>query len=128
MHLRIAMLYVKNMERMRRFYSEALGNHPSEQHSTECWCVFESGAAQLALHSIPAEMADDIEIDVPAVPREDNPVKLIFEVEDLEEARARLESHGAQVLQRTWQKPGEACDLADPEGNIFQLAAYRNDK
>ena len=122
MRLLTAMLYVKDMQSMKRFYSELLGAGPDTKRSSVSFAVFDTGVARFALHEIPAELARNIEIASPPIPREHDPVKLIFDVEDVEETRARLESHGAQVLRRLWQKPGEACDMADPEGNIFQLS------
>lgn len=52
-----------------------------------------------------------------------DPVKLIFEVKDVESERARLESLGTRILRRPWQQPGMACDAVDPEGNVFQLCS-----
>ena len=54
--------------------------------------------------------------------RDQNPVKLIFAVDDLSVERARLEAMGITMLQRSWQEPTESCDCIDPEGNIFQIA------
>lgn len=50
-------------------------------------------------------------------------MKLIFEVKDVESERSRLESLGIKLLRRPWQKPGEACDAVDPEGNVFQICS-----
>jgi predicted enzyme related to lactoylglutathione lyase len=123
MPLRGAMLYVKDLERMKQFYGDLLGVKPGNQESTDVWAAFDTGGAALALHSIPAEIAKHIEISPPAAPRENDPVKLIFEVKDVEAERARLESLGITLLRRPWQKPGEACDAVDPEGNIFQICS-----
>ena len=68
-----------------------------------------------------------IEIAFPSQPREHEPVKLIFEVKDVEGERERLESLGVQTLRRPWQQSGEACDAVVPEGNIFQLCSSRAD-
>jgi len=121
MQLRSAILYVKDLERMKRFYGEMLGASPTNQGWTDRWATFETGGACFSLHAIPAEIANRIEIESPPVPREEHSVKLIFETKDVELERARLESLGIQVLRRPWQKPGEACDAVDPEGNIFQI-------
>lgn len=91
------------------------------QDSTDGWATFETGGVVFALHAIPAEIAKNIEIKSPPAPREEDPVKLIFEVKDVEFERIRLESLGIQVLRRPWQRPGETCDAVDPEGNIFQI-------
>lgn len=123
MKLGSAMLYVKDLQHMKRFYTDLLGSGPSNQDSTDTWAVLETSGARFVLHAIPAELAQDIEITSPPTAREEAPVKLIFEVSDVEAARARLKALGAQVLRRPWQKPGEAFDAVDPEGNIFQVGA-----
>jgi predicted enzyme related to lactoylglutathione lyase len=121
MQLRGAILYVKDLERMRRFYSEVLGAEPTNRDWTGEWAAFDAGGVQFALHAIPEDIAKNIAIASPPAPREESPVKLVFEVADVEAARERLESLGHQTLRRSWQEPGEACDAVDPEGNVFQL-------
>lgn len=123
MQLRGAMLYVKDLEPMKRFYGEVLGMQPTPQESTDVCATFDDGEIRFMLHAIPAAIAEKIEIASPPQPRENHPVKLIFAVSDVEGARQRLESLGVQTLRRPWQKPGEACDALDPEGNIFQLCS-----
>src|SRR5580658_5005506 len=127
MRLGCAMLYVKDLTRMKEFYSEMLGIEPivSElaKEWPESWAEFDAGGARLALHAIPAEIARGIEISSPPKPRERNPVKLIFRVEDVRAERARLESLGITMLNRSWQNPAESCDGIDPEGNIFQISS-----
>ena len=121
MQLRSAILYVKDFERMKHFYSEMLGTMPVNQEWTGTWASFKTGGARFSLHAIPAEIAKDIVIESPPIPREQNPVKLTFEVTDVESERAKLEALGARIVRRAWQKPGEACDAVDPEGNVFQI-------
>ncbi len=123
MKLRSALLYVKDLDRMKQFYAEIFAAKPTNQDLTDVWAVFETGGARLVLHAIPVEIAKKIEIKSPPMPREEDPVKLIFEVMDVESERARLETLGIQLLRRPWQKPGEACDALDPEGNIFQICS-----
>lgn len=117
------MLYVKDLERMKQFYADMLALAPSNVHWTDSWATFDAGGVRFALHAIPAALAQAIEIASPPVPREQAPVKLIFEVDDVEAARERLESLGIQTLRRPWQNPGEACDAVDPEGNVFQFCS-----
>ena len=74
------------------------------------------------MRSLP-DIAEKIEIESPPVPRESEPVKLIFEVRDVEGERERLQSLGIRTLRRPWQQHGEACDAINPEGNIFQLGS-----
>lgn len=123
MQLRSAVLYVKDLERMKRFYGDMLGVAPTNREWTDVWAAFDTAGVRFALHAIPAEMARNINIAFPPVPREKDPVKLIFEVKDVESERARLESLGVRILRRPWQQPGEACDAVDPEGNVFQICS-----
>ena len=123
MQLRSAMLYVKDLERMKRFYAGVLGTEPTNESWTNIWATFDRGGIRFALHAIPADTAENIEITSPPVLRENQPVKLTFEVKDVEGERQRLESLGIRTLRRPWQQPGEACDAVDPEGNIFQLCS-----
>jgi len=121
--LRSAMLYVRDLERMKRFYGDLLEVEPTNQNWTSIWSTFDAGGLRFALHAIPAEIAQDFEIADHAAPRENAPVKLIFEVKNVEGERERLESFGVRTIRRSWQKPGDACDAVDPEGNVFQLCS-----
>lgn len=121
MRLQSALVFVKDLERMKQFYAGMLGVQPADHNAA--WAAFDTGGARFALHAIPAEIAQHIQIASPPLPREQAPVKLIFEVPDVESARARLESLGAKTLRRPWQQPGEACDAVDPEGNVFQICS-----
>ncbi len=121
MRLGTVMLYVKDLARMRQFYGGLLGVQATED--TEAWAAFDGGGTRFALHAIPEEIAAQIAIDSPPAPREDGAVKLIFEVKDVEAERARLEALGARMVRRPWQRPGEACDAVDPEGNVFQICS-----
>lgn len=123
MRLGCAMIYVKDFPRMKEFYSEMLGGKPINKEWTDSWAEFDAGGARFALHAIPAEIARGIEISSPPKPRERDPIKLIFRVEDVRAERARLESLGITMLNRPWQNPAEACEGIDPEGNIFQISS-----
>ena len=117
MRLSSAMVYVKDLPRMRAFYGEMLGVKPSNDTWTDSWTEFDAGGVLFALHAIPPEIASQIEIASPPRPRGQNPVKLIFEVDDVDAERARLESLGVTMVQRPWG----AWDGIDPEGNVFGI-------
>jgi predicted enzyme related to lactoylglutathione lyase len=106
MQRRSAMLYVKDLQRMKQFYSDMLGVQPTNQAWTDVWAAFDTRGARFALHAIPAEIAKHIEIVSPPAPREKSAVKLIFEVKDVESERVRLESLGIETIRRPWQQPG----------------------
>lgn len=111
------MIYVKDMNRMAAFYETALGLKPIEATRLENWVEFEAGAAKLALHAVPSQIAGQIKVESPQRPREDNPVKLSFEVEDVVSEARRLELLGVPILRRAWG----GYDGLDPEGNVFGL-------
>jgi catechol 2,3-dioxygenase-like lactoylglutathione lyase family enzyme len=117
MQLHRAMIYVKDLPRMREFYSQMLGVKPVNEKWAGEWAEFDAGSARFALHAIPADIARQIEISSPPRPREKDPVKLVFEVDDVETERARLASLGATMVQRPWG----SWDGIDPEGNVFGL-------
>ena len=116
------MIYVKDLPRMKEFYGQMLGRQPINKEWTDSWAEFDTGGARFALHAIPAEIAQGIEISSPPKPRDRDPIKLIFGVEDVRAERERLESLGITMLQRPWQNPAESCEGIDPEGNIFQIS------
>ena len=117
MQLHRAMIYVKDLPRMAMFYGETLGFKRVDDGRFDSWVEFDAGGARFALHAIPAEIARHIEISSPPRARENDPVKLFFEVEDVEAERARLASLGITMVQRPWG----SWDGIDPEGNIFGL-------
>jgi hypothetical protein len=82
------------------------------------WVEFDAGGALLALHAIPAHIAETIEIATPPEARAKTPIKLVFETADLVAARVRLVSHGAVMFE---PRASGGCDGLDPEGNVFQV-------
>ena len=127
MRLQSAMLFVKDLEGMKCFYSEILASNPTKQDATGTCFTFTTGGVRFSLHAIPAEIAKGIVIESTPTPREQNPIKLIFEVKDVEAERTRLQALGVQMLRRPWQKPGDASDGVDPEGNVFQICSSSAD-
>ena len=117
MRLNQAMIYVKDLNRMAAFYGNTLGLKPVEETRMENWVEFETGATKFSLHAIPSEIAAQIQISTPPRPREKNPLKLSFEVDDIASERQRLESLGVTIVRRPWG----AYDGIDPEGNVFGI-------
>lgn len=111
------MIYVNDLDRMAGFYSEALGLRPIEETRMDTYVEFDAGATIFALHAIPVEQR--CKTSSRQHPRENNPVKLSFEVENLASERKRLEALGVTILERPWG----SCDGIDPEGNIFGIYA-----
>ena len=119
MRLISAMIFVKDLPRMAAFYENTLGLKPIAETRLDNWVEFEAGPARFSLHAIPAAIAEQIKIPSPPEPRERNPVKLSFEVDDVAAERHRLESLGVMILERPWG----AYDGVDPEGNVFGLSS-----
>jgi len=119
MQLQRAMIFVKDLNRMAAFYGDTLGLKSVDETRTDSWVEFDAGNAILALHAIPSDLADGIEISSPPRVREKNPTKLVFAVEDVQSERAWLEALGVTIVLRPWG----TCDGVDPEGNVFQIAA-----
>lgn len=118
MRLKQAILFVKDLPRMTAFYTEVLQTEPNSETRTGSWVVFEAGALSFALHAVPAQIAEQIEIPSPPAPRDAVPVKLIFEAEDVSAESRRLGALGVTIRERPWG----AFDAVDPEGNIFTIS------
>jgi catechol 2,3-dioxygenase-like lactoylglutathione lyase family enzyme len=117
MRLSRAMIYVKDLSRMAAFYADTIGLTPIAEARTRTWAEFDAGGAGFALHAIPAEIAEQIQISSPPQPREETPIKLSFAVPNLAAEVDRLRSLGVTIVERPWG----AYDLVDPEGNIVGL-------
>lgn len=120
MELRQAMIFAKDMAVMTAFYRDGLGLRMRLDRSRGDWVEFEAGGSLLALHAIPPEIAKDIDIKSPPERRSETPIKLIFETDDLDGARAHLTRHGAVMDQ---PRSRGSCDGLDPEGNVFSIVA-----
>jgi len=116
--LKRVMIFAKDMQRMTAFYRNGLGLRELPERAQPGWVEFDAGGALLALHEIPEHIAKDIRIDVPPEGRSETPIKVVFETDDLDAARAHLAKHGA-VMREPWS--WGACDGLDPEGNVFQI-------
>jgi len=115
-----AIIFAKDMQRLAEFYHEALGLPVITAPTAPGWLELDAGGVRLALHAIPPRLARQIEITHPPRAREETPVKLVFEVDDLEAMRRRLVHHGATMFE---PKSSGVCDGLDPEGNVFSLVA-----
>lgn len=113
-----AVLFVKDLAAMTAFYRDGLGL-AVRAGAAPGWVPLDAGGVELGLHQIPHEIAATIAIASPPVARADTPIKLVFEVDDMAAARARLIAHGAVMAEPRWG----GCDGCDPEGNVFRIAA-----
>jgi catechol 2,3-dioxygenase-like lactoylglutathione lyase family enzyme len=110
-------LFVRDLPRMTAFYRDVLGLSPIDDGQTQDWVEFRAGAMTLGLHAIPADIAAACTPEIPPRAREGNPLRLDLSVPDVETEKRRLAALGVTLLARPWG----ACDLVDPEGNVFGL-------
>jgi predicted enzyme related to lactoylglutathione lyase len=117
-----AVVYVKDLRRMRDFYRAAFRMVAVDD--ADDYCVLESQGLTLSLVAAPDRIAAGITLSNPPSRRENVPIKLSFGVDSLEERRPVLAEFGGTVdpPQTQWSfRGGIHCDGVDPEGNVLQL-------
>ncbi len=117
-----AVLYAKDLDRLVRFCASVAGIEPLTIEKG--FATLGSGSRQFVIVRIPKHIAETIDIATPPRPREHTPLKLVFSVADIADARARAAELGGALnaMEREWEFDGaKVCDGHDPEGNIFQL-------
>jgi predicted enzyme related to lactoylglutathione lyase len=118
-----AVIYTKDVRRLVEFYSSVACIGVKEIQDAFAVLGGKS-SSQLVIVRIPKRIADTIDIETPPVRREDTPVKLVFEVENIASARDLAAERGGAMnaAGREWEFEGlKVCDGHDPEGNVFQL-------
>jgi catechol 2,3-dioxygenase-like lactoylglutathione lyase family enzyme len=121
MKLAVAILFARDVAKLRAFYEGVLGLAVVDETPDGDWVRLDAGGAGLALHAIPKSIAKNITIADPPKPRADAPLKLAFHADDPGEERKRLLALG--VTMREVKRFGDVafCDGVDPEGNVFQI-------
>ena len=122
-----AVVYAKNLKRIAEFYQRVASL--SLKRAAEDHVVLVSESFELVVVQIPRHLAESIEIEEPAVRRTQNPIKLVFFVENIAVARevANTRSVALNAPDDEWVFEGNrVCDGHDPEGNVFQLRQIGN--
>jgi lactoylglutathione lyase len=106
--------WVSDMGRSVEFYRDVLGLRLVRQDGPS-WAEFDAGAVRLALHGA-----------IDGHPVEPGGATAVFEVPDLDAARALLEERGAELLEEVGEVEGFArfATVVDPDGNRIQLIEY----
>ena len=112
MNLDHVWFFVSDMDRSIAFYRDALGLALAMRHGDE-WAELEAGGVRIGLHG----SRDG------ASPHGGT---VVFDVEDLELAKARLEERGVVFEEHLGEVPGYAryASFEDPDGNSLQLIEY----
>jgi Glyoxalase-like domain len=109
-----------NVRRLAAFYETVLGARSVHEPTGDIRLL--SDRDEVLVHSIPKRIAKDIEISSPPAPRENSPLKPIFDVDSLEGALTGVEATGGVVTSRTFSLDGlTRHDVLDPDGNVIQL-------
>ncbi len=119
MRLHSAMIFVRDLDRMTAFFRDVVGFAPLDATRRADWVDFATGGAGFALHAIAPHLSPDRETAAKPAPREEQPCKLIFAVDDIDRELARLEGLGVPILHRPWG----GWDFVDPEGNVHGVRA-----
>jgi CreA protein len=106
--------WVADMDRAVEFYTKGLALDLRMRHGDD-WAELEAGDVRLGLHG--GATSD-------AVPTPGGTV--VFEVDDLDAARAALEERGVSFDEHLGEVPGYAryASFTDPDGNAMQLIEY----
>ena len=128
MELRIC-IDVDNMERAVEFYTKALGLRTGRRFKSDFVEILGAGSPidllfnEAGTHPIARGYGSE---SVRSYQRHWTPVHLDFVVEDIDEAVARLQRHGAAlempVTERIW---GRIAGLADPFGHGIDLLEFK---
>jgi hypothetical protein len=109
-----------NVLRLAAFYGAVLDAEPLDESSADIRLINERD--EVLIHSIPKKVAKEIEINSPPAPRENSPLKPVFDVASLERALGKVEAMGGVVTSRGFSLNGlTRRDVLDPDGNVIQL-------
>ncbi|MBV8317854.1 MAG: hypothetical protein JOZ53_23170 [Planctomycetaceae bacterium] len=109
-----------------RWYVDVLGHRPVLEDTEHQYALLEAGTGRVALKGggVPGTGVDP----VPGPGRD--AVRLVFRVEDLEVARARLRDRGVDVgaLVEDQRECYRSVRLSDPEGTPIRLFCWTKDR
>ena len=113
-------LYVQNVQALKKFYRDTLGLSVVEEIE-DSWVVLKAGQCELALHVV----GEAFRVPSRRSSERHSNAKLVLGFRgDLAELRERLIASGVPMreIKSYSGVSGPLCDGTDPEGNVFQLA------
>jgi predicted enzyme related to lactoylglutathione lyase len=117
-----AVIFAKDIERVARFYEGAI---PMTMMAQKDGVIrLENETVQLVIHSLPSDVASQIEIATPPTLRMQSAVKLVFAIDSLKRVRGVATGLGGGIkpASAAFNWAGfRACDGHDPEGNVIQF-------
>jgi predicted enzyme related to lactoylglutathione lyase len=113
-------VYAKSPETVANFYASIFSMHRADVDGGS----FTLTGPDFEIHvvGVPREIAQEITLSSPPVPREETPLKFSMEVPDVDAVAATALALGSQVHGASWTwNARRHVDLVDPEGNVFQV-------
>lgn len=105
-------VYVRDIEESRKFYEEALGMKVKFSSPDGKWIEFDLGDTSFAILQRPAEKG----------PLKPEKTRTMFQIENMEEAKRRLEEKGAKIIGDIRVKDyGKLLTFEDPNGHWLEL-------
>jgi len=117
-----AVTYAKAPALLLAFYESVAGL--AVEHIERDHVILRSQSFQLVILKIPERIATSVEIGTPPRRRTDTPIKLVFFIASIADARAAALELGGELdpPEREWEFQGcRVCDGQDPEGNVVQF-------
>jgi predicted enzyme related to lactoylglutathione lyase len=114
-------VFVKQLEPMVRFYEGAFGMTCRRSSHPGFVTMEAPDGAGVALHALPAPIAEQSCLAQPPRWREDTAYKLCFATDDLDGLRAAILAHGGQAKEPWAWEETRFCECTDPEGNVVQV-------
>ena len=117
-----AVLYAKNLGLVSHFYQHVAGLDIVRVEKDHV--VLVSKSMELIVLQVPAPLAQTIDVESPPKRRTDTPIKLVFPISSISEARVTAALHQGELdpPEHQWEFQGcLVCDGHDPEGNVIQF-------
>ena len=118
-------VFAKNKKRVSAFYRQTLDLLAVEEKTSHD--LLQGPGIEIVIHTIPRQIAADIQITRPPQVRDETPLKPTFVVPDLGAVRAAAQATGGWLkpAEQAWQIRGATVlDGHDPEGNVVQFKSY----
>jgi predicted enzyme related to lactoylglutathione lyase len=106
--------WVSDLDRAVKFYEDIVGLRLMRREASS-WAEFDAGPIGFALHAA-----------IEGRPMQTGGATVVFRVDDLDVARAALESRGAEFEDHVGEVEGFArfASFRDPDGNAVQIIEY----
>lgn len=117
-----AVLFASDCHALANFYAEVLGFVALEREGD--FVRLERDGFELLVHAMHGDVASRTRFDAPPRRRSENPIKLVFAINDIGATRDAVERLAGRLDAdaKAWRfRGGRVLDGEDPEGNVFQL-------